>query len=208
MRRSWGRKSAPTSAWMKNACEAGLFELDEEQNWKRNPTLYVELLGNALFTPYSLNYAPAEERWRHIVARLEAALALLEAASANLASSNPVWTQTAIEENEGTIGLIEREFAPKVPAALAARFRAAAGRAVAAMRAFDERLKTLKNDGPEGWRLGPEKYARKFRLVFGGLSTPGQLLAEAEQALTEMRREMFKTASPLHGSTSRATATR
>lgn len=184
---------------MKNACEAGLFELDEEQNWKRNPTFYVELAGNALFTPYSLNYAPAEDRWRHLIARLEAVPAFLDAAAANLSSSNPAWTETAIEENEGTIGLIEREFAPKVPAGLSGRFRAAAERAAAAMRAFNARLKTLKDDGPEGWRLGPEKYARKFRLVFGGLSAPEQLLAEAEQALTELRREMFKTASPLHG---------
>lgn len=184
---------------MKNLCEAGLFELDTEQNWKNNPTFYVELIGNGLFTPYSLNYAPAEERWRHIIARLDAVPAFLETAKANLASSNAVWTQTAVEENEGAIGLIEKEFAPKVPPALAGRFREAASRATAAMRAFNGALGSLKDSGPDGWRLGPEKYARKFQLVFGGLATPEQLLQEAEQALADLRREMFKTASPLHG---------
>ncbi|MGB9609373.1 MAG: DUF885 domain-containing protein [Bryobacteraceae bacterium] len=184
---------------MKNLCEAGLFDLDTEQGWKFNPTLYVELIGNALFTPYAVDYAPAAERWRHIVARLEAVPALLDAARANLESSNAVWTQTAIEENDGTIGLIEKELAPKVPAELSHRFRAAASRATGSMRAFNAHLKTLKDSGPEGWRLGPEKYERKFRIVFGGLTSPEQLLKQAEQDLVMLRREMFKTASPLHG---------
>lgn len=184
---------------MKNLCEAALFDLEAEQSWKKNPTMYVELVGNALFTPYSLNYAPEEKRWRHIVARLEAVPGLLEAARANLESSNPVWTQTAIEENDGTIGLIEKEFAPKVPAGLSERFRAAAARASESMRAFNAYLKTVRDAGLEGWRLGPELYARKFQLVFGGLTTPDQLLQQAEQALADLRREMFKTASPLHG---------
>lgn len=183
---------------MENLCEAALFEHDTEQNWKRNPTYYVELLGTALFTPYSLEYAPAEERWKHAIARLEATPAFLEAARGNLASSNPVWTQTAVEENEGTLELIEKEFPAKVPEALRERYQKAAGRAAEALRAFNEHVKRLPDEGPEGWRLGQEKYARKFELTFRGLATPEQLLKEAETALTEMRRHMFKVALPLH----------
>ncbi len=183
---------------MKNLCEAALFEHGTEQNWKRNPTYYVELLGTALFTPYSLEYAPAEERWKHVIARMEAAPAFLEAARGNLASSNPVWTQTAIEENEGTLELIEKEFPAKVPEALRGRYQKAAERAAEALRAFSAHLKTLPDAGPEGWRLGKEKYARKFELTFRGLAAPEQLLKEAQVAITEVRRHMFKVALPLH----------
>ena len=183
---------------MLSLCEAGLFELDIEQAWKNNPTVYVELLGNALLTPWSLEYAPAEKRWQHIIARLEAAPAFLEAARANLVSSNPVWTQTAIEENDGTIGLIEKEFPPKVPETLRERYNRAAARAAESLRAFNAHLKGLKDSGPDGWRLGAEKYGRKFQLTFRGLATPDQLLAEAEKELVEVRRHMFKVALPLH----------
>jgi len=183
---------------MKNLCEAALFEHHTEQNWRKNPTYYVELLGTALFTPYSLEYAPAGDRWRHVIARLEAAPAFLEAARGNLVSSNPVWTQTAVEENEGTLDLIEKEFPAKVPEALRERYQQAAGRAAEAMRGFNAHLKTLPDAGPEGWRLGKEKYARKFDLAFCGLAAPEQLLKEAEAAITDLRRHMFKVALPLH----------
>lgn len=183
---------------MRNLCEASLFELDAEQNWKNNPAMYVELLGTALFTPYSVEYAPAEVRWKHIIARLEAAPAFLEAARANLAQSNPVWTQTAVEENEGNLGLIGKEFPAKVPETLRERYQAAAARAAEAVRAFNAHLKTLPDAGAEGWRLGREKYARKFGLAFRGLATPEALLKEAEEAITGLRRHMFKVALPLH----------
>jgi uncharacterized protein (DUF885 family) len=183
---------------MKNLCEAALFEHDTEQNWRKNPTYYVELLGTALFTPYSLEYAPAGDRWRHVIARLEAAPAFLEAARGNLVSSNPVWTQTAVEENEGTLDLIEKEFPAKVPEALRERYLRAAERAAEAMRGFNAHLKTLADAGPEGWRLGKEKYARKFELTFRGVAAPEQLLKEAEAAITDLRRHMFKVALPLH----------
>lgn len=183
---------------MRGLCESALFGLDTEQNWKNNPTVYVELLGTALFTPYSVEYAPAEQRWKHIIARLEATPAFLDAARASLAQSNPVWTQTAIEENEGTLELIEKEFPQKVPEALRERYTKAAARAAESMRAFNAHLKTLPDAGAEGWRLGKEKYARKFDLTFRGLATPEALLKEAEDALTELRRQMFKVALPLH----------
>src|ERR1035438_8732158 len=39
-----------------------LLDFDEIQNYMHNPATYVETLGNALFTPYVLEYAPKSER--------------------------------------------------------------------------------------------------------------------------------------------------
>jgi uncharacterized protein (DUF885 family) len=183
---------------MRNLCLASLFELDTEQNWRNNPTMYVELLGTALFTPYSVEYAPAEQRWKHIIARLEATPAFLQSAQANLAKSNPVWTQTAMEENDGTLALIEKEFPSKVPEPLRAQYQAAAGRAGEALRAFNAHLKTLPDAGADAWRLGRDRYTRKFELTFAGLTAPEELLKQAEEEITALRRHMFKLALPLH----------
>ena len=56
---------------MKNNVDLALLELDTIQSYKHNPTVYVELVGNALYTPYMLNYAPLEKRFEHIIKRLE-----------------------------------------------------------------------------------------------------------------------------------------
>src|SRR5882724_72961 len=43
---------------MHNALGASRLELDEIQSYRHNPTSYVELLGNGLYSPYMLQYAP------------------------------------------------------------------------------------------------------------------------------------------------------
>src|SRR5580692_10154535 len=45
-------------------------DTEEVQSYRHNPTIYVELVGNALYTPYVLHYAPVDERFKHIIQRL------------------------------------------------------------------------------------------------------------------------------------------
>lgn len=171
----------------------------EIQSWKHNPTLYVETIGNGLFVPYSVEYAPIEVRWRHIISRLSEVPRLLGEAKLQLVDSPTVWKNVAIEENEGTIGMIEQTFPAQVPTALKSEYDPAAKNAVTAMRAFNAWLKTsLKDTGAESWRLGKEKYAKKFALVMGTDLKPEEVLAKAELALAATRKEMFMLALPLH----------
>ena len=65
---------------MKDAVGLALLDLNTIQSFKHNPTVYVELAGNALFNPYMLNYAPKEKRFQQIVKRLEKMPALFEQA--------------------------------------------------------------------------------------------------------------------------------
>jgi uncharacterized protein (DUF885 family) len=178
-----------------------LAELEDKeiQSWKHNPTIYVETIGNGLFVPYSVEYAPAEQRWRHIISRLGEVPRMLDEARLQLVDAPPVWKTVAAEENEGTIGLIEQTFPDKLPASLKGDYDAAAKPATAAMRGFNDWLKSsLKDAGPESWRLGKEKYAKKFALVMGTDMRPEEMLARAEEALKDTRRELFEVALPLH----------
>ena len=178
--------------------QLALLEYQTIQDYRHNPTLYVELAGNALFTPYSVEYAPAAQRWAAIIARLKALPQLMQSAQANLVDSNAIWTRVAIEENDGNLEMIEGLLAGKVPAELKAEYDAAAKPAAAALRAYSAHLKTLKDTGADGWRLGKQRYDAKFRLVVGRDVTPEKLLADAEAALTAVRKEMFMTSLPLH----------
>jgi uncharacterized protein (DUF885 family) len=175
-----------------------LLELDEIQNWRRNPTVYVELIGNALFYPYVLEYAPKPERYRHIISRLEKTPAFIEQARQNLAEAPEIWRTVAIQENEGNIGLIDKTLRQGMPAELKAEYDKAASAALAALRSFNDYLNSDLARQQGDWRLGKEKYARKFRYVIQSDQTPEEVLAAAEKELKAVRKQMFDIALPLH----------
>ena len=102
------REQAADLEIVKNNIGLSLLEIDSIQSYKHNPTVYVELAGNALFGPYVLNYAPLDKRFDHIIQRLEKMPALFEQAKANLLDSPEVWNRVAQEENQGNIDLIDK----------------------------------------------------------------------------------------------------
>src|SRR5580704_15288528 len=55
---------------MQDAIQATRLDIEDVQSYRHNPTIYVELIGNALYTPYVLHYAPADQRFKHIIQRL------------------------------------------------------------------------------------------------------------------------------------------
>jgi uncharacterized protein (DUF885 family) len=181
---------------MKNNVEAALLELNTLQSYRHNPTVYVELVGNALYTPYMLNYAPVEKRFGHIIKRLERIPALFDQAKANLVDAPEVWNRVAGEENEGNIELIDKTLRNAAPESLKGAYGVAADKALASVRDFNMFLKDKLSAHTSDWRLGKEKYARKFALVLASGRTPEDLLAAAEADLKTVRAQMAKLAAP------------
>jgi uncharacterized protein (DUF885 family) len=181
---------------MKNGIGLSLLELDSIQSFKHNPTVYVELAGNALFECYMLNYAPLEKRFGDIASRLEKMPALFEQAKANLTDAPEVWNRVAQEENQGNIDLIDKTLRAAAPAAQKADYEKAAGKAISALRDFNKFLKDDLSRKTSDWRLGKEKYAKKFGYVLAVGKSPEQLLSEAEAELQTKRAEMAKLAAP------------
>jgi uncharacterized protein (DUF885 family) len=181
---------------MRNALGASRLELDEIQSYRHNPTTYVELLGNGLYSPYVLHYAPAPERYRHIIARLTKIPELIRQAEANLQDSAEVWNRVAREENTGNIGLIDNTLRDDCPPGLRMRYDQAAAGAIAALQGFNHWLENTLGDKLGDWRLGKELYAKKFRLTLATGKSPEQLLAEAEADLVKARAEIARLAAP------------
>ena len=181
---------------LQNQIDLSLLDLREIHSFRHNPTVYVELVGNALFNPFVLEYAPIETRYRDIIQRLFKVPALMEQAKTNLTDSPEVWNRVAQEENDGNIGLIDQTLRASVPAALKADFDRAAGGALTALRDFNNYLKTDLSRKTSDWRLGKDKYDKKFRYSLVSGKTPEQVLAEAEAALKNVRDEMAKLAAP------------
>jgi uncharacterized protein (DUF885 family) len=181
---------------LRNNIGVSLLELDTIQSYRHNPTLYVELAGNALYSPFVLNYAPLDARFRHIIKRLEKIPALVDQAKANLVDAPEVWNRVAREENEGNIGLIDHTLRQAAPDALKPSYDAAAGPALAALKDLNTFLAGTLSKKTSDWRLGKEKYARKFAYVLATDKTPEQLLSEAESDLQATRMEMATLAAP------------
>jgi uncharacterized protein (DUF885 family) len=181
---------------MKNNVEAALLELNTLQSYRHNPTVYVELVGNALYTPYMLNYAPVEKRFGHIIKRLERIPALFDQAKANLVDAPEVWNRVAAEENDGNIELIDKTLRNAAPDSLKGAYGVAAHKALASVRDFNTFLKENLSAKTSDWRLGKEKYAQKFALVLASGRTPEDLLAAAEADLKTVRAQMAKIAAP------------
>jgi uncharacterized protein (DUF885 family) len=143
-----------------------------------------------------LNYAPLEKRFDHITKRLERMPALFDQAKAELVDAPEVWNRVAQEENDGNIGLIDKTLRDAAPESKKAAYGAAADKALAAVRDFNAFLKDKLSAHTSDWRLGKDKYARKFALVLASGRTPEDLLAAAEADLKTVRAQMAALAAP------------
>ena len=181
---------------IQNQVELALLDLTRIQSFRHNPTVYVELVGNALFNPFVLEYAPLETRYRHIIQRLFKVPELMQQAKSNLIDSPEVWNRVAQEENDGNIDLIDKTLRERVPAALKPDFDRAATSALTALRDFTKFLKGDLSRRTSDWRLGKDKYDPKFRYYLATGKTPEQVLSEAEAALKSVRDQMVKLAAP------------
>ena len=181
---------------IQNAADLSLLDLQQIQSYRHNPTVYVELVGNSLFNPFVLEYAPFDTRFRHIIQRLSQIPALMDQAKMNLADSPEVWNRVAREENDGTIGLIDKTLRSKAPANLKADFDKAAQPALDSLRSFNAFLKDDLSKRTSDWRLGKERYAQKFTYTLIAGKTPEQVLSEAEAALKDTQQQMAKLAAP------------
>jgi uncharacterized protein (DUF885 family) len=179
-------------------CKLGLLELEHIQSYQHNPTIYVELIGNAIYSPSILNYAPEEVRFSQIAARIEKIPGFLAVAKRNLVSAPDIWNRVAQEENEGNIDLIDKTIRAKVPAALKAHYDSVAGPAISALRSFNQYLRDDLSKHQCDWRLGSNFYGQKFGLALATGDTPSRTLQDAQRKMAEIREDMKKQATAVY----------
>ena len=198
---SLGVEDATDLRLIRDQIDLNLLEFDRIENYKHNPTVYVELLGGALFQPLTDEYAPKDVRLGHILSRISEIPRFLSQAKEELVDSDPIFIKVAVEENSGNVDLIENTIAKEILAGeVKTRFEKVAPPAVKALQDFSAWLESdlAKRATTRTWRLGKELYAEKFRLVMETAVTPEQVLADAEQQLHDVRAQMFDLARPLH----------
>jgi uncharacterized protein (DUF885 family) len=180
-----------------------LLEFDKIQSYRHNATVPVELIGNGLFLPLTQEYAPKEVRLGHALSRVGEVPRLLNQVKLYMSDVDAIFVQTALEENEGNVDMIQNTIAREIPpgSPLKAKYDQVAPPAIAALKNFSKWLREDlgKRTSRLAWRLGKEFYDQKFRLVMGTDLTSEQLLADAVEELKAVRAEMLRIAMSMHG---------
>ncbi len=207
------RKETPASAlnpqdaadWQLIDDQIGLnlLEFDKIQSYRHNATVPVELIGNGLFLPLTQEYAPKDVRLGHVLSRIGEIPRLLNQVKLYMTDVDAIFVQTALEENDGNVDMIENTIAREIPlgSPLKAKYDQVAPLAIAALKDFSKWLREDLGKRPSRltWRLGKEFYEQKFKLVMETDLTPEQLLADAVEELKAVRAEMLQLALPMHG---------
>ena len=179
-----------------------LLEFDKIQSYRHNPTVVVELIGNALFLPLTQSYASHDVRIGHVLSRVRQIPRLLDQVKPYLTDADPVWISTAVDENAGNVDLIENTLAQEIPAGspLKAQYDEVALSTIAALNDFSHWLQNdlAKRPSKLTWRLGEDLYDQKFKLVMETPVTPEEVLIDAERDMKSVRAEMLQIALPLH----------
>jgi uncharacterized protein (DUF885 family) len=147
-----------------------LLDLETIDVFRRNPMVYAGLPGGAVDVLMKRNFAPAPERLRSMIARLEAIPTLFAAAKANLGEPPREFTDLAIRMTKGSVGFFEGSVATWARSAaegdeaLAASFAKANAAAIAATQDFLGWLqKTLLPRSHGSYAIGAETFRAKLR---------------------------------------------
>lgn len=179
-----------------------LLEFNKIQNYKHNPAGAVELIGSALFQPLTEDYASKDVRLGHVISRIGQIPRVLNDVKVYINDVNPVYLNSAIDENDGNVDLIEHTVKEEIPAnsPLLAEYNKVAPTAIAALKDYSKWLKEdlAKRPSTRNWRLGKELYNEKFKYVMQSNLSPEQVLADAEKDLKSVRAEMLQLGLPMH----------
>ena len=196
--KSLGQTNAIDYEILKSNLDRSIFEAEELREHEWNPIYYN--MGSAIFALVARDFAPLDQRLASVKGRLEAIPSVIAAAKANLKNPPEMHTKTAIQQNQGNIGLIKDDLtqfvseSPKMEKELAPA-RAAA---VAALEEYGQWLeKDLLPRSTGDFRLGDAMWRKKLRFSLDSDLSKEEVLKRAEADLKTTQQTMYATALPL-----------
>lgn len=184
---------------MRNRLEYNLFSIDVLREYEWNPLRYN--IGNAVYGLVARDFAPLKDRLLNIKERLKAVPAVVAQAKLLLRNPPRVHTETAINQNTGTISLIRDELQPFIAQAPELKAELAPAQAVAIKALEDYGVWLQKELLPRStgdFRLGDEKYRRKLRFALESDLSKEEILRRAEADLKSTQDAMYDVALPLY----------
>jgi uncharacterized protein (DUF885 family) len=174
-----------------------LFALDQLRARETDPVYYTDLVGEGFDPLVNRNFGTPASRLASVIGRLDGIPAIVAAAKARLAHPPKVNTETAIDQCQGLIDLVEHDLAARFPDGKDA-LAASSKRAAAALHDFHDYLaKDLLPRSDGSFRLGREKFAKKLAFVLEDDVDIDAIAARAHALLTETQEAMVDTAKQI-----------
>ena len=184
---------------LKANIESMIFRLEDLKEYRWNPMAYN--VGGAVYSLVAREFAPLPERMASLRKRLESVPAVVTAAKANLRNPPRIHTETAIQQNRGTLRLIAEGLQPyldRVPDLEESFFRAQR----IAVESLEEYGRWLEEDllprAKGDFRLGERLFRAKLRHTLESELSLEEIRQAALQDLKRTRQDLFATAGRLY----------
>jgi uncharacterized protein (DUF885 family) len=181
-----------------------LLDLEVIRVYNTNPMFYAYLPGGAVDILMKRDFAPAPERLRSMVARMQKIPAIYDACRANVQNPPKEFTDIAIRLARGSAGFFEGSVAEWAKgaagsdAALAASFAEANGKVIQATKDFALWLeKDLKPRSKGAYAIGAENFAAKLKHEEMVDMPLAELLAKGEAQLEKDHAAFVATAKAI-----------
>ncbi|MBA3882091.1 MAG: DUF885 domain-containing protein [Chthoniobacterales bacterium] len=185
---------------LKDSIDNEIFGIEELKEREWNPLAYNQSLANSVYLLVARDFAPAKERIPNLRKRMEGIPAVIAQAKANLKDPPKIYTETAIEQTNGTIGLIREGLAPLLDQAPELKKDLAPLQEKTAA-ALEEYKKWLQNDllprSTGEFRLGAEKFRKKLRFALASDLSMEEIMKRARADLEQTQKAIYETALPL-----------
>jgi uncharacterized protein (DUF885 family) len=203
-RASLSRANQVDAALLAHSLDAGIFRIEELQEWAWNPLNYTQLSGNAVYSLMAREFAPLPDRLNSVTSRLQQLPRLLEQVRGTLQPARvpEIHAQTAVRQNRGVLSTIKEMVEPNL-GSLPDQDRKALEAAIAQARAaIDQHQKWLETElQPKAkgeFRIGQKMFDRKLAATFHTPLTRQDIRARAESEFTRVRQEMYATAAEIY----------
>lgn len=177
-----------------------LYMLTEEKPHEWNPLSYNDTLATSIYLLTAREFAPAEERLRAAMKRLNEIPRVVEQIKVTLRNPPRIHTETAIGQTAGAIALVQNELEPLLAQAPHLRDELEPARRLAVAALTDYRLWLERDVLPLAngeFRLGAEKFRKKLGFALDSDMSPEEIVRRAEEELEMATDGMYATALPL-----------
>ena len=183
-----------------NQLNATDWGINEMKSFEWDPSSYN--VGSVFGDMLNNTYDSLDNRLRNFYLRMTNIPAFYKAAKENIHNPTLEHTQLAIEQNQGSTGVFERDLMDALNhSSLSAdekkNITDRANASVAAIKSYVQWLKDLKNDQPRSFRLGKDLYKKKFEFDIMSAYTADQMYKKAMDHKNELHKKMADLAKQL-----------
>lgn len=191
------RENQVDAAILRNQLQYDIWNNETLQSWARDPLIYNELAGGAIYNLMAREFAPLPERIHSAIARMEKLPALLAQARENLdpARVPKIHAETVAKQNNGVLSIVAMFITPHLkdlPEADRVRAETATASLTKSVAEHQKWLDdTLVPNAGGDFRIGADIYDQKLKFSLVSSLSRLEIKQRAEAELKRVREEMY-----------------